>query len=67
MKKKPTKGSFKFLINSNVEGSEDSEDTTNEFEQIAKFIANIKYGKLQEYKHIKELIDSKQKSNSCSI
>lgn len=60
--KKANKGSFKFLINSNVEGSEDSEDTTNEFEQIAKFIANIKYGKLEEYKHIKELIESNKKA-----
>ena len=59
---KANKGSFKFLINSNVEGSEDSEDTTNEFEQIAKFIANIKYGKLEEYKHIKELIESNKKA-----
>ncbi len=56
---KQTKGTFKFLINSKVE---DSEDDTNEFEQIAKFIANIKYGKLQEYNHIKELIDSKKKA-----
>lgn len=56
---KQTKGTFKFLINSKVE---DSEDNTNEFEQIAKFIANIKYGKLQEYNHIKELIDSKKKA-----
>lgn len=59
---KANKGSFKFLINSNVEGSEDSEDTTNEFEQIAKFIANIKYGKLEEYKYIKELIESNKKA-----
>ncbi|WP_323595025.1 UvrD-helicase domain-containing protein [Aliarcobacter butzleri] len=56
---KQTKGTFKFLINSKVE---DSEDNTNEFEQIAKFIANIKYGKLQEYNHIKEIIDSKKKA-----
>ena len=59
---KANNGSFKFLINSNFEGSEDSEDTTNEFEQIAKFIANIKYGKLQEYKHIKELMDQNKKA-----
>ncbi|NCB14456.1 MAG: hypothetical protein EOM78_22980, partial [Erysipelotrichia bacterium] len=59
---KANNGSFKFLINSNFEGSEDSEDTTNEFAQIAKFIANIKYGKLQEYKHIKELMDQNKKA-----
>ena len=52
-------GTFRFLINSNVEQTEDS---TNEFEQIAKFIANIKYGKLEEYKHIKELIEKQQKA-----
>ena len=56
---KANKGSFKFLINSNVE---DSENDTNEFEQIAKFIANIKYGKLEEYKHINELIENQQKA-----
>ena len=56
---KANKGSFKFLINSNVE---DSENDTNEFEQIAKFIANIKYGKLEEYKHINELIEKQQKA-----
>ncbi|WP_198306044.1 UvrD-helicase domain-containing protein [Arcobacter vandammei] len=56
---KANKGSFKFLINSNVE---DSENDTNEFEQIAKFIANIKYGKLEEYKHIRELIEKQQKA-----
>jgi ATP-dependent exoDNAse (exonuclease V) beta subunit len=33
-------GTFRFLINSNVE---QTEDNTNEFEQIAKFIVNIKY------------------------
>ncbi|OCL90850.1 UvrD-helicase domain-containing protein [Arcobacter porcinus] len=52
-------GTFRFLINSNVEQTEDS---TNEFEQIAKIIANIKYGKLEEYKHIKELIEKQQKA-----
>ena len=52
-------GTFRFLINSNVEQTEDS---TNEFEQIAKFIANIKYGKLEEYKHINELIENQQKA-----
>ena len=52
-------GTFRFLINSNVEQTEDS---TNEFEQIAKFIANIKYGKLEEYKYIRELIEKQQKA-----
>ena len=52
-------GTFRFLINSNVEQTEDS---TNEFEQIAKFIANIKYGKLEEYSHIKEKIQNQQKA-----
>jgi ATP-dependent exoDNAse (exonuclease V) beta subunit len=56
---KTNKGTFRFLINSNVEQTEDS---TNEFEQIAKFIANIKYGKLEEYKHIRELIENKKKA-----
>lgn len=56
---KTNKGTFRFLINSNVEQTEDS---TNEFEQIAKFIANIKYGKLEEYKHIRELIEKQQKA-----
>ncbi|MGJ0359952.1 UvrD-helicase domain-containing protein [Aliarcobacter cryaerophilus] len=56
---KANKGSFKFLINSNVE---DSENDTNEFEQIAKFIVNINYGKLEEYKHINELIENQQKA-----
>ena len=56
---KANKGTFRFLINSKVE---DSENDTNEFEQIAKFIANIKYGKLEEYKHIKELIEKNKKA-----
>ena len=56
---KTNKGTFRFLINSNVEQTEDS---TNEFEQIAKFIANIKYGKLEEYKYIRELIEKQQKA-----
>lgn len=56
---KANKGTFRFLINSKVE---DSENDTNEFEQIAKFIANIKYGKLKEYKHIKELIEKNKKA-----
>jgi len=57
---KESKGSFSFLINSNDKNSED--DDTNEYEQIAKFIANIKYGKLPQYNHIKELIDKKEKA-----
>lgn len=56
---KANKGTFRFLINSKVE---DSENDTNEFEQIAKFIANIKYEKLEEYKHIRELIEKQQKA-----
>jgi ATP-dependent exoDNAse (exonuclease V) beta subunit len=52
-------GTFRFLINSNVE---QTENDTNEFEQIAKFIANIKYGKLEKYKHIRELIEKQQKA-----
>lgn len=56
---KANKGTFRFLINSKLE---DSENDTNEFEQIAKFIANIKYGKLEEYKHIRELIENQQKA-----
>lgn len=57
---KETKGSFSFLINANDKNSED--DDTNEYEQIARFIANIKYGKLPKYNHIKELIDKKEKA-----
>ncbi|MCT7447152.1 UvrD-helicase domain-containing protein [Aliarcobacter skirrowii] len=56
---KRNKGSFKFLINSI---GEDTDDSTNEFEQIAKLIANIKHGKLEEYKHITNLIENKQKA-----
>ncbi|MCT7464707.1 UvrD-helicase domain-containing protein [Aliarcobacter cryaerophilus] len=56
---KSNKGSFKFLINSI---SEDTDDSTNEFDQIAKFIANIKYGKLVEYKHITNLIEKNKKA-----
>ncbi|MDX4051038.1 UvrD-helicase domain-containing protein [Aliarcobacter skirrowii] len=54
---KSNKGSFKFLIN-----LKDSEASTSEFEQIAKLIANIKHGKLEEYKHITNLIENKQKA-----
>ena len=57
---KEEQGSFRFLINTNDKTIE--EDDSNEYEQIAKFIANIKYGKLPEYKHIKDLIDKKEKA-----
>lgn len=57
---KEEQGSFRFLINTNDKTIE--EDDNNEYEQIAKFIANIKYGKLPEYKHIKDLIDKKEKA-----
>ena len=56
---KKTKGTFRFLINSK---DSQTEDDTNEFEQIAKFIANIKYGKLEEYSHIREKIQKQQKA-----
>lgn len=56
---KETKGSFSFLINANDKNSEN--DDTSEYEQIARFIANIKYGKLPEFNHIKELIEKKKK------
>lgn len=56
---KKTKGTFRFLINSK---DSQTEDDTNEFEQIAKFIANIKYGELEEYSHIKEKIQKQQKA-----
>ena len=63
---KVNKGTFRSLINSKVDKSETSnenkQEDTNEFEQIAKFIANIKYGKLEEYKHIKELIEKNKKA-----
>jgi ATP-dependent exoDNAse (exonuclease V) beta subunit len=56
---KETLGTFRFLINSK---DSQTENDTNEFEQIAKFIANIKYGKLEEYSHIKEKIQKQQKA-----
>ena len=66
---KKGKGTFKFLINSKVEEveatNENKQDDINEFEQIAKFIANIKYGKLKEYNHIKELI--KKNENAIAV
>ena len=61
-------GSFKFLISSKDAKEEedkeniDEQEDANEYEQIAKFIANIKYAKLPQYKHIKEKIERNEKA-----
>ena len=59
---KRNKGTFKFLINLNDKYSEEEDNDTNEYEQIAKFITNIKYGKLPQFNHIKDLIDKNEKA-----
>jgi len=57
---KEDKGSFHFLINPIDNASKQEEGS--EYAQIAKFIANIKCGKLPEYQHIREKIDKNEKA-----
>lgn len=54
-------GTFRFLINSK-DKSDDENNDNNEYEQIARLIANIKCGKLAQYQHIKEKIDKNEKA-----
>ncbi len=53
-------GSFKLLISSNDKNSKTEMEDINEYENIAKFIGNIKSGKI--YPHIKKLIDQKKRA-----
>lgn len=61
---KETQGSFSFLIKNNQTSSENDEEAedSDEFEQIAKFIANIKHNKLVQYSHISDLLANNKKA-----
>lgn len=57
---KASKGSFNFLISTKEYGNNDTD--VSEYKKIAQFIANIKYGKLSQYAHIKKLIEENKKA-----